>query len=196
MNWQKPLELGYPRPDPELMELAWEARDLAEAGRYGAALEILWNLLIPARKTGDEARQAFLYIHMGRVYSHWMWDVAQKFYRQGMEAAQACGYPLAELVACCSLGELYQGWGEPHRALGQFERSLELAEAEGDAAIQHIVLLEMAACCKAKGERDREATLRARAEALVEELTQAGAAPAGVAARYERHRDRVEGQVR
>lgn len=177
MNWAIPLEVGFPNPAPELMDLAKEARELSDTGRYGAALEILWNLLIPARRAGDEARQAFLYIHMGHVYRHWMWDVAKKFYGEGMNAARSCGYTMAELVACCSMGELFQAWGEPQRAMGQFERSLELALAEGDAAIQHLVLLEMAACCKAKGERAREEALLRRAEAILEELTKAGPVP-------------------
>ena len=160
--WATPLERALPDIDRELVDQARVARHLLLAAKPGAALEILWSLLIQARRRQDRPSQAFVLLHMGHVYRVWMWDMAKRFYREGLDLARSCGYTVAEAVACWSEGELLLAWGEPRRAIPLLECSIELAGAS--ASIKRLALLELAACRESLGEPSHR--LRERAAAL------------------------------
>jgi tetratricopeptide (TPR) repeat protein len=170
MNWERKLAEAI-APDPRaLLPRALEARNLCRQKRYGQALEVLWQMLRAARDEVSPQREAFVLIHIGKVYRNWIWDAALKFFRDGRELSRQCGFTRGELIAESALGELYYAWGKQDRALAHYRRSLELAEGLEDAGSRRDILMDMIDCYEARGELETCDQLLAEAARLDEAL--------------------------
>ena len=170
MNWQLQLAAALTAEEGHLLSAAKRARELTEQVRYGAALKILWKLLLTATRHGNHRHRAFLLIHMGRVYRHWMIEVAFKLFRDARDLSRATGFVRGEMVAESSIGELYLDWKEPARAIVHFERCLLLAEVCGGLWWQRDVLVAVVLCLESLGHWDRSRLLRKRLDHLDGEL--------------------------
>ena len=155
MNWEHQLAIDMTGRGESLLPRAVEARDLCRQKKYGKALEVLWEMLLAARRSGGREREAFALIHIGKAYRNWIWDVALKFFQDGLEVARSCGFTRGELAACGAIGELYYAWGKQAEALKYYTRSLETARNLKDRSCERDILLEMVECYGEKGEFDR-----------------------------------------
>ena len=117
MNWIPQLVTGGDDKIVALVPEALEARGLCRQKQYGRALGILWQMLRLARRSDSKEREAFVLIHIGKVYRNWIWDIALKFFRDGLAAAQGCGFKRGEMIANNAIGELYYAWGKQDEAL-------------------------------------------------------------------------------
>ena len=129
MNWERPLANALGTPREALVSRAVHARDLCRQKKYGKALEVLWEILQSARKRQSDKQEAFVLIHMGYVYRHWIREIALKLFKDGLKAARSCGYKSAEMAACNGIGELYYAEGQPETALEYYKQSLQVSVA-------------------------------------------------------------------
>ena len=150
MNWE--TQLAESVQAEALVPRALEARNLCRQKAYGRALEILWGMLRSARREASPEREAFVLIHIGKVYRNWIWDIALKFFDDGLAVARGCGFTRGELIAHNAIGELHYAWGNYDRALEHYELSLGLADAMSDRPAKRDILLEMVECYGERGE--------------------------------------------
>lgn len=152
MNWVPQLVSSRDEKIKALVPEALKARGLCRQRQYGKALGILWQMLQVARGADSREREAFVLIHIGKVYRNWIWDVALKFFRDGLAAAEACGFKRGEMVANNAIGELYYAWGKQDKALEYYTRSLDAANELGDQSCQRDIMLDMVDCYAERGE--------------------------------------------
>ena len=152
MNWECQLAEAVEDRTEAFVPQALEARNLCRQKKYGKALEVLWGMLRAARGVESMEQEAFVLIHIGKVYRNWMWDVALKYFRDGLALAKACGFKRGEMIANNAIGELYYAWGRPDRSLDHYKRSLETAGELGETASQRDILLDMVECYGEQGE--------------------------------------------
>jgi len=152
MNWVPQLISGGDEKIKALGPEALKARALCRQRKYGKALGILWQMLRVARGSGSRQHEAFVLIHIGKVYRNWIWDIALKFFRDGLAAAEACGFTRGEMVANSAIGELYYAWGKQDKALEYYTRSLDAANELGDQSCRRDILLDMVDCYEERGE--------------------------------------------
>ena len=152
MNWVPQLVSHGDEKIKALGPDALKARALCRQHRYGKALGILWQILRDARGSGSREREAFVLIHIGKVYRNWIWDIALKFFRDGLAAAETCGFKRGEMVANNAIGELYYAWGKQDKALEYYSKSLNAANELGDSSCQRDILLDMVDCYEERGE--------------------------------------------
>ena len=155
MNWTPQLVDSEDAGMEALVPEAHKARGLCRRKQYGKALGVLWEMLRSARSSRSREREAFVLIHIGKVYRNWIWDIALKFFRDGLAAAEACGYERGVMVANNAIGELYYAWGKQDMALDYFTRSLEAASELDDQSSQRDILLDMIDCYEERGEFQR-----------------------------------------
>jgi tetratricopeptide (TPR) repeat protein len=170
VNWEIQLAAAMAPDERHLLSEARRARDLAGQSRHGAALEKLWALLLAVSRHGSARQRAFLWLHMGHVYRHWMIDVAFKFFRDARRLSRESGFVHGEMVAESSLGQLYIDWKDPERALPHFERCLVLAGECAGIWWQRDVLVEVITCLESLGRTDRARAERGRLALLDAEL--------------------------
>ena len=154
MNWESQLGQAIERePTTEALgPRALTARNLCRQQQYGKALEVLWSMLRRARKGESPRQEAFVLIHIGKVYRHWIWDVALKFFHDGWSVARQCGFVRGEMIAANAIGEIYYAWEKYDEALKYFQQSLELAKGMSDMSNQRDILLDMVECYGELGE--------------------------------------------
>ena len=155
MNWEQQLAVDIHDKGKALLPNALRARNLCRQNKYGEAMEVLWYSLRDARKSGSRQQEAFALIHIGKVYRNWIWDIALKFYRDGLAVAQSCGFKRGEMIAYDAIGELYYAWGKQEDALAYYRKSLEIACDLEDPSCQRDILLDMIDSYEACGEIDR-----------------------------------------
>ncbi len=170
MNWELQLAAALTAEEGHLLSATKRARELTKQVRYGAALKILWKLLLVATRQHSTRHRAFLLIHMGKISRHWMIEVAFKFFRDARDLSHATGFVRGEMVAESSIGELYLDWKEPARAIVHFERCLLLAEECGGQWWQRDVLVAVVKCLESLGHWNRSRLLRSRLDRLDGEL--------------------------
>ena len=85
--------------DAEMTGRVRLANELYAQERHGAALQVLWEALLAARRRGLAQVQAFIYLLMGTVYRPFLRDVALKHFRSGLEVARAHGFDPGEALA-------------------------------------------------------------------------------------------------
>lgn len=154
MNWEAQLAISMQPEGESVVPQALQARNLCRQKAYGKALEVLWGMLRAARQDGSPQREAFVLIHIGKVYRNWIWDVALKFFTDGLAVAQRCGFTRGEMIAHNAIGELYYAWGDYDRALTHYRLSLGLADTISDLAGKRDILLDMVECYGERGEFD------------------------------------------
>jgi len=152
MNWVPQLVNGGDEKIKAMGPEALKARALCRQRKYGKALGILWQMLRVARGSESRQHEAFVLIHIGKVYRNWIWDIALKFFRDGLAAAEACGFTRGEMVANNAIGELYYAWGKQDKALEYYTKSLNAANELGDQSCQRDILLDMVDCYEERGE--------------------------------------------
>jgi tetratricopeptide (TPR) repeat protein len=170
MNWEQQLAVDIRDSEKALMPNALKARNLCRQNKYGAAMEVLWHMLRDARRSGSRKQEAFVLIHIGKVYRNWLWDVALKFYRDGLAVAQSCGFKRGEMTAYNAIGELYYAWGNQQKALAHYRKSLQTACALHDPSSQRDILLDMIDSYEECGEIDTCEELLQEAIRLDEEM--------------------------
>lgn len=151
MNWECKLAEAIPEEQSALGPKALEARNLCRQKKYGRALEVLWGMLRNARRTDSREREAFVLIHIGKVYRNWIWNLSLKFFKDGLRVAQDSGFKRGEMIAYNAMGELYYNWGKNEDALTCYQRSLDTASALHDASCQRDIILDMVDCYEAQG---------------------------------------------
>ena len=117
MNWIPELVTGGDAQMEALVPEALTARSMCRRKQYGKALGVLWQMLRRARRAESKEREAFVLIQIGKVYRNWIWDIALKFFRDGLVAAEECGFKRGEMVANNAIGELYYAWGKQDKAI-------------------------------------------------------------------------------
>jgi hypothetical protein len=170
MNWELQLAAAMTVEDDRLIAGAKRARELARLHRHGAALKVLWDLLVTVPRRNRGRSRAFLLIHMGHVYRRWIIDVAFRFFRDARDLSREAGFLPGEMVAECSLGQLYLDWKEHERALVRFERCLRLSRTCAGLWWQRNVLAEVVACLHALGRTERTRALLERLARMDVEL--------------------------
>ncbi len=170
MNWELQLAAALTVEEGHLLAEAKRARELRVEARYGAALKILWRLLLKVTRQRCDRHRAFLLIHMGKVYQHWMIDVAFKFFRDARDLSRDAAFIRGEMVAESAIAELYLLWKEPARALIHFEQSLVLAEECAGLWWQRDVLVEVVSCLRTLGHTARAEDLSNRLDHLDAEI--------------------------
>jgi len=170
VNWELQLAAALTAEEGHLLSASKRARKLTKQVRYGAALKILWKQLLVATRQRSARHRAFLLIHMGKVYRHWMIEVAFKFFRDARELSRTTGFVRGEMVAESSIGELYLDWKEPARAIAHLERCLFLAEECAGLWWQRDVLVAVVQCLESLGHWDRSRLLRKRLDHMDGEI--------------------------
>ena len=170
MNWEQQLVVGIQDQGKALMPNALRARNLCRQNKYGEAMEVLWHSLRDARRSDSPKQEAFVLIHIGKVYRNWIWDIALKFYRDGLAVAQSCDFKRGEMIAYDAIGELNYAWGKQEEALAYYRKSLEIACDLGDPSCQRDILLDMIDSYEEWGEIDRCEELLQEAIRLDEEM--------------------------
>lgn len=171
-NWELQLATDLSPGEEPLLAAAQRARDLTRRGRHGSALEALWGLLIPASRKRFGRRRAFLLVHMGHVYRHWLIDVAFRFFREARDIAREEDLVRSEMVAECSIARLYLDWKERERALVHLERGLALAKTCSGRWWQRSVLAEVVDVLESLGHVERAKRRRRMLERLDAELAE------------------------
>ena len=170
MNWEQQLVVGIQDQEKALLPNALRARNLCRQNKYGEAMEVLWDSLRDARRSDSQKQEAFVLIHIGKVYRNWIWDIALKFYQDGLTVAQSCGFRRGEMIAFDAIGELYYAWGKQEDALAYYRKSLEIACDIEDPSCQRDILLDMIDSYEEWGEIDRCEELLQEAIQLDEEM--------------------------
>ncbi len=96
-----------------------EAKVKAEAGQYGEAARILWELLVELRHVKNQPWECMTMVHMGMVYRALRWSIAVSLFEDALELADVIDLSRAKMMALIQLGEMKCHWG-------QFDESLEL----------------------------------------------------------------------
>jgi hypothetical protein len=170
MNWELQLAAAMTAGDDHLLTGAKRARELARLNRYGAALQVLWKLLVPLAHDGPGRPRAFLLLHMGHVYRLWIIDVAFRLFRDARDLSRESGFVPGEMVAECSIGQLYIDWEERERALVHLERCLSLSRRCAGLWWQRDVLAEVVQCQVSLGQMERARVQRKRLAQMDAEL--------------------------
>ena len=170
MNWEHQLAVDIYDREEALLPNALKARNLCRQNRYGEAMEVLWDALRGARRSDSKKQEAFVLIHIGKVYRNWIWDIALKFYRDGLAVARSCGFKRGEMIAYDAIGELYYAWGKQEDALAYYGKSLEIACDLKCSPCRRDIILDMIDAYEACGEIDRCEELLQEAIRLDEEM--------------------------
>ena len=170
MNWEYQLAAAMTAGEKHLLAGARRARELAARSQYGAALKQLWGHLLVVTRRGSPRQRAFLLLHMGHVYRHWMIEVAFKFFRDARRLSRESAFVQGEMVAESSLGQLYLDWKDAEAALPHFERCLVIAGECAGVWWQRDVLVEVIGCLESLGLNERARVERERLTRLDAEL--------------------------
>ena len=168
MNWECQLAGG--EQDKEWLSDIRMAYSLCRQNKDGEALEILLNALKEVRRSGSKKREAFILIHIGKVYQKWITDIALKFYLEGLFVARSCEFKRAEMIAFNAIGELYYAEGKQNEAMNYYRKSLNAACDLEDPSCRRDILLDMIDCYEARGEIDRCEELLQEAIRLDEDM--------------------------
>jgi tetratricopeptide (TPR) repeat protein len=119
-----------------------EAKLKAEAGQYGEAARILWELLVQVRHAKNREWECITMIHMGKVYRALRWRIAQQLFEDGLELAESIQFTRAKILCLAELGEMKCHWGQFEEALDLFGQALALLD-EGDLESRRHIMLDM-----------------------------------------------------
>lgn len=154
-SWVCRLAAAVADPEGRFVPEALRARRLCREKRYGEALDVLWQMLNRARRSGSPVREAFVLIHFGHVYRHEHAETALKFLQDGLHVARSCGFGAGEMLAYDALGELCYRQGDIEQALDFYQQSLASARQLRDRVCERDILLEMVNCYEARGDFSR-----------------------------------------
>jgi len=119
MEWAVDFAPPLVREDVHLVRETLEAKVKAEAGQYGEAARILWELLVQLRHDKNRQWECMTMVHMGMVYRALRWSIAVSLFEDALDLADAIDFGRAKMMALIQLGEMKCHWG-------QFDESLEL----------------------------------------------------------------------
>jgi len=154
-SWECRLAAAVADPEGGFVPEALRARRLCREKRYGEALDVLWQMLHRARRSGSLTREAFVLIHFGHVYRHEHTETALKFLQDGLHVARSCGFGAGEMLAYDALGEVCYRRGDIEQALDFYQQSLASARELRDWVCERDILLEMVNCYEERGDFSR-----------------------------------------
>ena len=140
MDWAVDFVSDMNRESVRLIRDTLEAKVKSEAGEYGDAARILWELLIQVRGAKNQEWECMTMVHMGKVYRALRWSIAVQLFEQALELAETMDFPQAKMMALVELGELKCSWGQFEESLAMFDEALALAE-DGDLDARRVILL-------------------------------------------------------
>jgi tetratricopeptide (TPR) repeat protein len=142
MDWVVDFVSDVDKENVKLIRETLEAKVKSEAGEYGDAARILWELLIQVRYAKNKTWECMTMVHMGKVYRALRWSIAVQLFEQALELADEIGLVRAKMMALVELGELRCHWGQFDESLVLFNEAMSLVEP-GDLESRRIILLNI-----------------------------------------------------
>lgn len=142
MDWSVDLSSSVDKDELKLIRDTLEAKLKAEAGQYGEAARILWELLVQLRHDKNRKWECITMVHMGKVYRALRWSIAVSLFEDALELAEELSFDEAKMMALAELGEMKCHWGQFEDSLELFHKALALV-TEGDFASRRHILLDM-----------------------------------------------------
>ena len=154
MDWSVDLTTSVDKGELKLIRETLEAKLKAEAGQYGEAARILWELLIQLRHDKNRRWECITMVHMGKVYRALRWSIAVSLFEDALELAEELSFNEAKMMALAELGEMKCHWGQFDDSLELFQKAFELVP-EGDLANRRMVMLDMVIAYEGLDDHDR-----------------------------------------
>ncbi|MCU0693327.1 MAG: hypothetical protein MUF54_18205 [Polyangiaceae bacterium] len=142
MDWSVDLTSSVEKGELKLIQETLEAKLKAEAGQYGEAARILWELLVQLRHDKHQRWECITMVHMGKVYRALRWSIAVSLFEDALELAEALSFDEAKMIALAELGEMKCQWGQFEDSLALLQKAIVLVP-EGDLASRRLILLDM-----------------------------------------------------
>jgi tetratricopeptide (TPR) repeat protein len=130
MEWALEFISNIDKENTKFLRETMEAKVKAEAGQYGEAARVLWELLIQVRHARERRWECMTMVHLGRVYRALRWTIAVNLLEDAVELADELTFDLAKMMALAELGELKCQWGQFRDSLELLSAALELNEEE------------------------------------------------------------------
>jgi len=142
MDWSVDFSSSVDKGELKLIRETLEAKLKAEAGQYGEAARILWELLVQLRHDKNRRWECITMVHMGKVYRALRWSIAVSLFEDALALAEELSFAHAQMTALAELGEMKCQWGQFDDSLELLQKALVLVQ-EGDLASRRLVLLDM-----------------------------------------------------
>ncbi len=142
MDWVVDFVASVDPDSVRLIRETLEAKLKAEAGQYGEAARVLWELLVQVRHAKDRQWECITMVHMGKVYRALRWRIAEQLFEDGLELADEIQFTRAKMMCLAELGEMKCQWGQFDDALDLFSKAMVLLE-EGDMESRRLLMLDM-----------------------------------------------------
>lgn len=154
MEWAVDFIPSVEKDEVKLIRDTLEAKLKAEAGQYGEAARILWELLVQLRHNKNRRWECLTMVHMGKVYRALRWSIALSLFEDALELAESLDFSEAKLMALTELGEMKCHWGQFEDSLELFDKAFELLE-DSDLKNRRILLLNKVIAYEGLDEIDR-----------------------------------------
>jgi hypothetical protein len=154
MDWCVEFVSSVDRDTVRLIRGTLEAKLTAEAGNYGEAARLLWEIMIEVRHEKKRDWECITLVHMGKVYRVLRWSIASKLLQDAVELADSLDFKMAKAMALVEIGEMECQWGNFDKALGHFSMALPLVEPS-DKANRRSILLDEAIANEGLDQLDR-----------------------------------------
>ena len=142
MDWSVDLTSSVDKGELKLIRETLEAKLKAEAGQYGEAARILWELLVQLRHDRNRRWECITMVHMGKVYRALRWSIAVSLFEDALALAEELAFHHAQMTALAELGEMKCQWGQFEDSLELLQKALVLVQ-EGDLNNRRLILLDM-----------------------------------------------------
>lgn len=140
MDWAVETVTSVDKEELKLIRETLEAKLKAEAGQYGEAARILWELLITVRRQKNRRWECMTMLHMGKVYRALRWSIALSLFEEVLELSEELCFDHARMMALVELGEMRCQWGQFEESLELFDQAMTLLQ-DGDLSSERIILL-------------------------------------------------------
>ena len=142
MDWSVELSSSADKDELKLIRDTLEAKLKAEAGQYGEAARILWELLVQVRHDKNRRWECITMVHMGKVYRALRWSIAVSLFEDALELAETISFREGKMLSLAELGEMRCQWGQFEDSLELLQKALALVQ-EGELARRRLILLDM-----------------------------------------------------
>jgi tetratricopeptide (TPR) repeat protein len=142
MDWSVDLTSSVDKDELKFIRETLEAKLKAEAGQYGEAARILWELLVQLRHDKNRRWECMTMVNMGKVYRALRWSIAVSLFEDALELAEELSFNEVKMIALAELGEMKCQWGQFEDSLELLQKALALVPKE-DIVNRRLVLLDM-----------------------------------------------------
>jgi tetratricopeptide (TPR) repeat protein len=142
MEWAIEFVSSIDKSESKFIRDTLEAKVRSEAGEFGEAARILWEVLLQAKHSKNAKWECITMVHMGKVYRAIRWDICLMLFKDAISYADEIGFELPKMMALSQLGELECQWGHFDKAIELCEKALSLV-AKDDTQNRRFILLVM-----------------------------------------------------